>query len=134
MICQICQTFLPPDCPTIHYTAIKFCMCHYILAQGQSCDGCISTTAVCMTKERTYLSFTLLFNESLIDSGCELVLNDIPKVITEQSCVELSSNLNYSIWCPLCPEVIRYVNYVIPNSIFTNVEDCFDSGTVVINT
>ena len=105
-------------------------MYHYILAQGQSCEGCINTT-VCMTNGRTYLSFTLLFNKSLIDSGCELVvLNDIPKVITEQSCVELSSNTNYSIQCPLCRQVGRDVNYVIPNSIFTNVEDCFVSGTV----
>ena len=84
-----------------------------------------------MTAERTHLNFTLLFNESLIDGECELFLNDIePQVITEQSCVELSSNSNYSIQCPLCRQVGRHVNYVIPNSIFTNVEDCFVSGTI----
>ena len=86
-----------------------------------------------MTAERTHLNFTLLFNESLMGmGGCELFLNGIfYQLITEQSCVELSSNSNYSIQCPLCQQVGRDVNYVIPNSIFTNVENCsFVSGTV----
>ena len=87
-----------------------------------------------MNLARTYLNFMLLFDESLIDGKCELLLNGIPVInptITKESCVELSSNSNYSIQCPLCEQAGRDVYHVIPNNIFTNIEDCFYSGTYV---
>ena len=109
----------------------------FILAQGQSCDTCINTRA-CMAAARTHLNFTLLFDESLIDGKlCELLPNDNATntiITTDQSCVELSSNLDYSIRCPLCPQAGRDVYHVINNSIFTNLEDCLDSGTTYMHT
>ena len=97
--------------------------------QLQSCDTCISTRA-CMAGGKTYLNFTLLFNESLIDE-CDLV-NDTHRMalkVTEQStsCVELSSDSNYSIQCLLCGNTGRDVNRIINNS---NFEDC--SGIYIV--
>lgn len=97
----------------------------YSIAQGQSCDTCISTRA-CMMGGKTYLKYTLLFDKSLIyGQRCELLLNgNLTDTIniTEQSCVELSSNSNYTIRCPLCPQAVHDVYHVIPNKI--NFEDC----------
>lgn len=99
--------------------------------QDQSCEACISVR-VCMITARTYLYFSIHFDQSLLrDGGCELLLNGmvINQTITEQSCVELFSNLNYLIRCPICS---RDINHAIPNDMFTNISDCSsDSGTYV---
>ena len=103
-------------------------VCSLFLARDQSCDDCINTR-VCIIAARTYLNFTLLFDQSLISGECELLLNGIfNQTITERSCVKLFSNLNYSIRCPICQQGEHNINHVISNSIFTNSEDCFDSG------
>ena len=105
--------------------------CSLFLDQDQSCDDCISTR-VCIIAARTYLTFTLLFNQSLIHSECELLLNGHPsQTITEQSCVDVQdvSSNNYSIQCPICQQGDQNINHVIRNSNFTN---CSDSGKHII--
>ena len=96
---------------------------------GESCENCISAR-VCVSSVGTYLNITRLFNHSLSISPCELhfttdtVINNT--ILSEEMCIELSSNMNYSIMCPICCEVIHYK---IPDSIFFNTENCLDSGT-----
>ena len=88
--------------------------------------NCISTS-VCTTLCGSYLNFSRLFDHSLSISPCELYLNaDIAHDnLNEEACVELSSNMNYTIICPIC---IQDIFYEIPNSAFVNVEDCSNTG------
>ena len=88
--------------------------------------NCISAS-VCTTSSGPYLNFSRLFNHSLSISPCELYLNvDIAHdSLNEEACVELSSQMNYSIICPICNQDILYK---IPNSAFLNTEDCSNAG------
>jgi len=54
------------------------------------------------------------------------------KSIPENDCVEVSPESNYSIKCDICPDAQRDVYYAIPNSNFSNAEDCSNSGTITI--
>ena len=95
-------------------------------ASTESCVNCISTS-VCTTLSGLYLNFSRLFNHSLSISPCELYLNAniAHDSLSEEACVELSSNMNYTIACPIC---IQDIFYKIPNSAFFNVEDCSNTG------
>ena len=102
-------------------------MCYYYSDPNVNCDACINVR-VCNTATGIYLNFSILFDQSLLmGQTCELLLNsEFTVIITEQNCVELSASANYSIQCPIC--VHGDIHYVISNSIFADVEDCFDSG------
>ena len=82
-----------------------------------------------MTSGVTYLNVSVLFNRSLSSaSPCELYLNTGPPIsLTEERCVEVSSNVNYSIVCPICHDQYE-VYYEIPNNTFFSIADCSDSG------
>ena len=100
---------------------------YFSARRGESCSNCISAR-VCMTSGVTYLNFSVLFNHSLTSgSKCELYVNTDPlNILTEDRCVEVSSNMSYYIVCPICHEYEVY--YEIPNSTFFNIADCSDSG------
>ena len=97
--------------------------------RSESCGNCINAR-LCMSSGVTYLNFSVLFNRSLSPSPCELYSNIAPIGLTERRCVELSSNMNYSIVCPICEQ--QEVYYKIPNNAFFNIEDCSDSGTYLL--
>ena len=85
-----------------------------------------------MTIAGTYLSITRFFNHLLLEGPCELYLNsEIAHYnITDNACVELSSNSNYTIVCPVCSQNVNAeIYYEIPNNIFNSIEDCSNSGT-----
>ena len=80
-----------------------------------------------MTDTGTYLNFSQLYNHSLTPSPCELYLNDYTiDILTEEMCLNLFSNMNYSIRCPICDQQFYYE---ITNNVFSDIEDCSDSGT-----
>ena len=94
---------------------------------NEGCGKCFSAR-VCENSTGTYLNILRLFNRSLTISPCELYSNTYDIVnfnVTEEMCINISSNLNYSILCPICNQDIYYE---IPNSIFANTEDCLGSG------
>ena len=116
------------------YILSTACICYaihsyvyYILDRNRSCNGCI-TARLCMAKTGRYnLNFSMLFDQSLLNSPCELRLNNMLTnlSLTEEHCVELTSNPNYTIRCPICTDGRHSIYHVIPSSN----EDCNNSGT-----
>ena len=98
----------------------------YFSGSNENCRNCISTK-LCMTSSGFYLNFSRLFNHTLSKSPCELHLNDeiYYDSLNEEICIEISSNMTYYILCPVCDQVIYYE---LPNSTFSNIEDCSHSG------
>ena len=91
-----------------------------------------------MTIAGTYLNITSFFNHLLLEGFCELYLNSefahININVTDDTCVELPSNSNYTILCPVCSQNVNTeIYYEIPNSIFYSIEDCSNSGTRLIH-
>ena len=106
-------------------------VCILLASGGENCENCFSVR-VCGNKAGTYLNFTRLFNHLLLQGSCELYLNSeiAHYSITDDTCVELSSNSNYTLVCPVCNQnVSADIYYEIPNSIFFSIEDCSNSGT-----
>ena len=103
-------------------------------SQDVSCDGCISTR-ICKNTSRTYLqSFSKLFDPSLSSSPCELYLNDSNPTDIERSSVELFSNTNYLIRCPICAHGSYDIYYVISRNNILKAESCSSGihGTIII--
>ena len=108
-------------------TVCSYCMFTF-LAQRRSCDGCISTRICRATTGKYLLQFTKLFDQSLLAGDCGLHFTNhlLPNgTLTEEMCVELLPNFNYSILCPICYPNTRDIHYEIP--IF-NIENCSSSG------
>ena len=81
-----------------------------------------------MTSSRIYLNFSRLFNHTFSTSPCDLHLNtENLGSLSEEICVELSSNMNYYILCPVCNGT-HEIHYDLPNGIFSNIEDCYHTG------
>ena len=109
------------------YGYVQYVHMFTFLAQSTSCDGCISTRICRATTGKYLLQFTKLFDQSLLAGDCGLhFTNHLPNgTLTEEMCVELLPNFNYSILCPICHPNTRDIHYEIP--IF-NIENCSNSG------